>query len=583
MRSSSRLAVCGAILFALTSCKGDPNSIKDQAKILKNKKAELKQRLRAVENLEKIGKPEVVPALVAALPSAPPKLKGEIAEALAKFNEPTSIQPLAEALELAPAKKQSEADAANQKMVQALATMGGKSAVPGLLKLLEASPSNYVKFDVLTALGKIGGTEAVPVLSKMALDDGIEAPFNKKAFTALSLIAPKEAIPVFMKGLFHNRGALSMYPDACFGLFKLRQEALDPVLALMNGKDQETLDYAKKKEIAAGTIATITAQVAGHLRDPRMAKILIKQLKYKDADELMTVMAQTAAVESLGRMRAKAAVPALVEMLKGEDRVKVVLALSRIGDRSVLPKLVECSTEGSWIGREACIQGVVALGGRAEAKAFDAMIKDEPKNFLAECKNGDYGEVDCNKEKDQVNADRNKSLTSYKAALETVGKCAGATDSQCLIAALAHPDPVVREKAAYEAAFRRDQGALPALVGAILRPAKAEADLVPRVAAILAVDWLVGNDEVARSKIASEVPKLQELQAADSRISANAESAEEVQRLIDVIQRGRSVAPPPDEPPDEGDKAAVEEKPAEKPKPVAKPAKATTRKKKKGR
>ena len=570
MRSRSRLPLCVVLAaLSLCACKADPSSVKDQAEILKSKDAETRQKLRAVENLKKIGKPECVPALVAGLKSSPPKVRAEIASALVGFKEPTTIPAIAASLELAPAtKKQAEVDGANQRIVQALGEMGGKSAVPALLGLFAGTQSNYVKFDVLNALGRIGGSEAVPMLTALALDETAEAPFNRKAFTALSLIAPQQAMPVFLKGLFHQRGALSMYADASFGLFRLRPASHDAVLDLMSGKDAQTLEFARSKQVPPAVVASISAQLAGHLRDPRMVAPLLKQLKYKDADPDLSLLAQSAAVEALGRMRARAAVPPLCELLSGEDRVKVVDALGRIGDRSVLPRLVTCAGQGNWISREPCIQGIVALGGKAEARHFDSFLKDEPQRFLAECKAGDYGEVDCDKERVRVIEERGRSLKSYRAALETVSAC---QDAKCLAEALGSDDPVVREKAAYAAAEGGDLAALSALFGSINRPVKADADLVPRVAAVLAVDWMVAGKPEERAKLASELPALRATIERDSKIANNAESAEEIQRLIEVLENGRTVSPlsAPDE------RAAISSDAPKKPtlrKPVAKPA-----------
>ncbi|HEY3445698.1 MAG TPA: HEAT repeat domain-containing protein [Myxococcales bacterium] len=580
MRPTSRLVTCLALAAALASssaCSSDPNSIKDQAKILKDPDAEAKQKLRAVENLKKIGKAECVPALVAGLKKNSPKVRAEIAAALVEFKEPTTIPAIADAFELEPAKKsQADVDGANQKIAQALGEMGGKSAVPALLKLFAATQSNYVKFDVLNALGKIGGSEAVPMLTALALDEKAEAPFNKKAFTALSLIAPKEAMPLFLKGLFHQRGQLSMYPDAAFGLFRLRPASHDAVLALMNGKDAETLAFAKEKKYAPAIVASIAAQVAGHLRDPRMIRPLLKQLKTKDADPDLALVAQTAAVEALGRIKSRAAVGPLCELLKGEDRVKVADALGRIGDKSALPKLVACAGQGNWISREPCIQGIVALGGKNEVRQFESFIQAEPKKFLAECKAGDYGEVDCDKERVRVTEERTKNLTSYRKALETVSGCA---DTKCYADALASDDPVVREKAAYAVAEKGDLEALDALLASINRPVKAEADLVPRLAAVLAVDWMVGTKPDARAKIKGGVPLLQATIERDAKIAQNAESTEEIQRLVDVIQNGRELAPAPVG----ADEAAVAEEQGEQKPPEPKPAPKPVAKKKAGK
>lgn len=562
MRAYPLLAL--SLCLALACGKSDPNSVEDQVKVLTRKDASTKEKQKALEQLRKLGKKEAVPGLCNALQTASPKIKAEIASLLAELKDPAAAKPLADSLALVAAS--GEWDGSNEKIVRALSDLGDKSVVPTLLKLLEVTQSNFVKFEVLNALPRLGGEEAIPVLLKLAMDPEVEPPINKKAMAALAALKAPQALPLFLKGLYFQRGSMSLYPDAAYGLFRLRPASSDAVLALLNGKDKDTAAFAKEKEVPPAVFATVASQVAGHLQDKRMVPALVRQLHFKDADPDMALMAQTAAVESLGRMRARAAIPALVELLKGEDRVKVALALSRIGDKSVLAKLAACSTNGIWVSREGCIQGVVALGGKAEAKLFDGFIKEEPKRFLGECKQGIYGEVDCDKERVRVVEERTKSLKAYQQALETVGRC---EDAKCLAEALAHEDPVVREKAAYAAAQRKDPETLPALVAAITRPAKGEADLVPRVAAVLAVDWMVGDDAAAREKVKAELPALQALVEKDSRIAANAESCEEVQRLVDVIQNGRSPAIADAEP--EPEAAGEEEAPA--PKPVKKPAK----------
>ena len=74
MRSTSGLLLCG-LLATLAGCKANPNSIKDQGAILKDKGASAKEKIKAVENLKKIGTNETVPALVAGLKSSSPKVK----------------------------------------------------------------------------------------------------------------------------------------------------------------------------------------------------------------------------------------------------------------------------------------------------------------------------------------------------------------------------------------------------------------------------------------------------------------------------------------------------------------------------
>ena len=533
MRSSSRLLLC-AVLAAFAACKANPNSIKDQGGILKDKGASAKEKLKAVENLRKIGKIETVPALVAGLKTSPPKVKAEIAVALAELKDTSAMMPLAEAIEL---EAKPDADTANQKIAQALGDLGGKGAVPALLKLYAVTTNPYVKYDVLTALGRLGGDQAVPLLVGLAVDKAADAPLNKKAMTALSMIAPPEALPVFIKGLVFERGTVTVYPDASFGLFRLREKAWDAVLAILTKKDKATYDWAKEEKVPAGALVLKAADIEGALRDPRAVPVLIKLLKYTDENEALNATVPVKAQQSLGLMRAKAAIPALSEVLKTDGRDAAVLALTRIGDRATLPKLIACASNGDWNSREPCIQGVAAMGGKAEVKLFDGYLKDEPKKFMAECKAGAYGEgIECEKERDRVVEMRTTNLKGYKAALEVVAKC---EDTKCIAAALSEKDPVAREKAAYTLLQKNDLETLPALLGAVKLPVKNGADMYARQAAVIAIDWMVGTNADARTKCKGDLNGLQAVVDQDSKIGANAESADTVKRLIDVIEHGR--------------------------------------------
>ena len=190
---------------------------------------------------------------------------------------------------------------------------------------------------------------------------------------------------------------------------------------------------------------------------------------------------------------------------------------------------------------------------------------------MAECKEASNGLVDCEKEKARVVEEHTKSLQTYRTALETVAKC---QDAKCLADALGSADPVVREKAAYAAVAKNDPEVLPALIGAVKRPCKEGGDIVARVAAVLATDWMVGNNADARARCKGEIKALQAVIETDSKVGLTTESTEEIKRLVDVIDHGReAVAAAPDA-------AAVTEEPEkEKEKAPAKPAARPGRKK----
>jgi HEAT repeat protein len=100
-------------------------------------------------------------------------------------------------------------------------------------------------------------------------------------------------------------------------------------------------------------------------------------------------------------MRAKEAAPAIAAMLTEEEantRGAYMRALVQIGEKGVLPKMVDCARQGSWSARDFCALGLALLGTANEVRAFDGYVKDEPKLFKKECEEGIYGEVDCAKE-----------------------------------------------------------------------------------------------------------------------------------------------------------------------------------------
>jgi len=146
---------------------------------------------------------------------------------------------------------------------------------------------------------------------------------------------------------------------------------------------------------------------------------------------------------------------------------------------------------------------------------------------------------------------------------------AACADTGCLSDALGSDDPVVREKACYAAVQKGDLEAVPALLGAIKRPAKEPGDMVARTAAVLATDWLIGTNAEARAKGRGEVKALKAQVEQDAKVGATAESAEELKRLIDVIEHGREPGPAAAAP--AGDDPGEEKKaPA---RPAARPAK----------
>ncbi len=529
-------------VVALSGChKPDPNSIQDQLGIL-NKSKSTKEKERACENLRKIGKKEAVPGLVDALKTANSKIKGEIAQVLGDLKDPGAISGLNDALDLSVTdgsdKMTQEANEANKYIARALGDIGGKDAVQPLIRLVKATRNNYVMIEAITALGKLKDPAAVVALSDVATNDRLEPFVNKKAILALAQINHPDALPVYLRMAFAERKGLSFYPESSFGIFLLGDAAKDKVLAVLKGEDKELLEWAKSKEILVPALYAKAAQMEADLQDRRSIEPLMKLLKYEDENVQYKLVVRMNAADSLGRMRAKEAVPALGAMLlepEANTRSAYVRSLVQIGDKAVLPKFVECARTGSWSAREFCMLGLALLGTANEMKAFDGFVKEEPAKFDKECNDGEYGEVDCPKEKPANIENRTKVATNYKKVLETITACA---DDKCLEGALMHTDPIIRERAAYELGRRGAVASLPALLGAIKRPAADIVDLNPRFAAICAVDWLTSSDPKALASVRGEASALEAQVEVEKAKTLTMKIAEEVKRL--AVKLGRA-------------------------------------------
>jgi len=533
--------VCAVLLLSPGCKKPDPNSIEDQLEILKEEKS-LKKRLKAVENLKRIGKKEAVPGLIEVLKDAPVSLRAEIAAVLGSLKDPSAVQPLVDAIDFAAGggsdKMSKEANAANKEIARALGDLGDRSAVKPLVRLLRNGKDDFVRIEAISALGILKDPEAVGPLSEAATDETIPTLLNKKAIMALAAIAHPDALPVFLKMAFYERGG-SFYPESAFGVFMLGDAAKDRVLQLLKGQDKELSAFAKKHNIIPAALYAKATQMEADLQDPRAIPVLLNLLKYKDADDAAQMFVRTGAADTLGRMRSKEAVAPLAAMLEAEEmptvRATYARALAMIGASEAVPKMVGCTRKGIWESRQACAVGLVQVGGQSEVPVFDALVKEEGGRFDSDCREGLYGEdVDCKAvRKENVEA-REKLLRSQKEMLATVAAC---SDTACWQKLLSHAEPAVRERAALELGRAGGVSAVDPLLQAIKQTIAREADVPARVAAICALDWVTQDDAAAKTRAKGEIPALEALVEKDSQSMMTQRSAEEVKRL--AIKLGR--------------------------------------------
>jgi HEAT repeat protein len=571
----SLVFICLAIA-ALSGCKKNPNSVTDQAALLKGAKTAA-ERSKAIENLKRIGTKEAAAALAKGLHGAKPKVKMEIAQALVGLKAQSEAVAIAGAMDPSESGKGGEVNAANEKLARALGDLGDPSVAPALLRFAKESADDRVKVEAITALGKLRSGSAVPVLMELATDEKQEFSVNARALQALSAINAPEALPAYFKMLFADRKGTSFYFDAWHGIFRLREAAFDRLLLLLNGRDKECADIAEAHGLLASVLVGKAAEIEGDVQDPRAIPVLEKLLKFtwrdknhEDAQEMVTHLVRQSASEALGRMRARHAVGALIAALESDDlRDGDVTALVRIGDKRALPKLTACAAEGSWGQRDACLQGVALMGGPAELPLFDRLVKGEKGRFLKECEGAGNSREDCESEAGKELAAREKNTRAYREVIELLGRC---SDAACLERGLGAADPVARQRAAYELAHRGSVDSVPALLSAVRAPLKSDADAHPRVAAALAIEWLVERDPAARARFSGELPALQQLIEKESASVAGRASVEDLRRLADILERGRNT------PSAEASEPAAAPEPAQAEAPAkAEPAKAAAK------
>ncbi len=537
------------LLAALPGCKKNPNSVKDQAAALQSAKTSA-ERGKAIENLKRIasapgGSKDAVAALAKGLLGAKPKVKMEVTQALVDLKDPSTAVAIAGALDPTAGARGGEVNAANEKLLRALGDLGEPSVAPAVVRFARESPDDRVKVEAIAALGKLRNPAAVPALVELATDEQQELSVNSRALQALAAINAPEALPAYFKMLFADRKGASFYFEAWQGLFRLREASFDRLLQLLNGRDKECSEIAAKHDLLPPALLGKAAEMEGDLQDPRAIPALEKLLAYtwrdkahENLQETTARMVRQSAAEALGRLRARAAVDALADALETEEaRDTHVTALARIGDPAVLPRLVACASTGHWGQRDACLQGLALMGGPAEAKLFDRFLKDEKGHFAKECKDAGNSPEDCASQADKELESRARNANAYRAVISSLGSC---SETACLEKGLRDADPVARQRAAYQLAQRGAVDSVPALLAAVREPLKTDADAHPRVAAVLAAEWLVERDPAARARFRGEVPELQKLIESESGKVAGRNTVEDLRRLVDLLENGRS-------------------------------------------
>lgn len=338
-----------AVVLAVSqlACEGDPNDPMTWAKQLKNLRTQ-KEALDHLANMDVERSRPAVPALIELYQDSK---RPEHLEALARYKDERTKPILIAALDYTDEDFDRATIAAG-----VLGDMKATDAVDPLIKAVEKplpikSRANSTRIAALRALVKIGDKRAVPTLMKIVTTSADEQDFllNQKAALGLAELRDPQSIPALLKGLFMTGRGTGIFQECRLALVRIGAPAVAPVIALLQEKNADVSEMAKKlkfDEVTPGVVPHKAAILLGDLRAKNAVPALVARLheKPKGSEHLSALIA-------LGYIATPAAVDAILAVLKDPkadpgERASAADALYLSGDRRAVPALLEIAKSG---------------------------------------------------------------------------------------------------------------------------------------------------------------------------------------------------------------------------------------------
>lgn len=254
-----------------------------------------------------------------------------------------------------------------------LAAIGDQRAGPVLLRSL-GNINWIVRSHAAKALGRIGEPEAARALLPL-LQDKVKA-VRAEAAQALASLGPT-ALPVLLEALSHHEWLVRLHAVESLGRMKA-PEAVEPLLyVLFNDTDS--------------AVREDTVRALGEIADARATGFLIKVL---DEPGIRTL-----AIEALGLIGDRQAVPVLLSIVAGTSRPEMsravtgcgdawteemsampaaVRALGRIGDDRAIPVLAEALAYT--VTRAEAAAALVRFGAKAAPHLLPLLRRSPDEN-----------------------------------------------------------------------------------------------------------------------------------------------------------------------------------------------------------
>ncbi len=290
--------------------------------------------------------PSASPALIKALGSAHPLVRGRVAEVFSISKDKGAVPALLEAL-------RGEFFTVRSRAAHALGRIGDVTAIPSLLKALK-DRENEVRMAVCEALGQFKEPSTFDELSGILLDDP-KIEVRQAAAKALGDSEHPDAIPFLMESLrdsfwwYERDKSIS---DLLTAIEKMGKPVVEPLIDALGDRE--------------GTVRKLAATVLGKLQDVRALDELGMTL-YDLHHEV-----SEAAAEALAQFGAPA-ISVLGEALKHPEaavREHAVIGLGKIQDARVAPLLVGMLEDPERFVKKQVVQ---ALGGLQDDRARNAL------------------------------------------------------------------------------------------------------------------------------------------------------------------------------------------------------------------
>ncbi len=489
--------VVAALIFS--ACKADPSTPGYWEKQFASAKSRT-ERVKIVEDLRKskfMG-PSMVPLLESQLGTTKgDDVKAAIARLLGEAKDPRAVSTLA--AEIAPVSVGSDSNMLNKEIATALGEIGGEEAIPPLLQLLKAKDA-FTAVAAIDALGKLKAKGAVDAISAIAVSGETEPYVASRAVAALGSIGDSRFVPLLIRAMFDDRGGV--YSEACMALYAIGKPAADALVPVLYGQDKELLTWAQQHDKEGVALAAKAMQVLGDFHDSRAEEGILTNLNYAGSDEMARAVMRFQASDAAGRMRMRSAVQTLGRLMNGPvaapvEKFAYARALSRIGESSVSVALSESATKGPWAERESAIRALGMLTD--DPSLFDKLSSEEAARYQSEC-SATPQELSCHDMDEKIEGNR-KTIATLKQVASAASECAGKAD--CWVKKFSSPIPEVRQRAALEVGRSKDASKLPSLFANL-----GEKNKAARSAFILACDWILFDVPAAKADAQKALPAI---------------------------------------------------------------------------